>query len=306
MITVLAGQNSFMLQAELRSRVAKFVSEYSDIGLERLDGEEASYDRIRESLESLPFLASKKLVVLRTPGANKQFVENYDKLVDNLPDTTDLIIVEPKLDKRSAYYKYLKKLPNFAEYNELDGAGLASWLSNEAKQRGGGLGMSDANLLVGRIGINQQLLSNELDKLLLYQPKIDRQSILLLTDQTPQSTTFDLLDAALSGQAKRALELYEDQRKQKVDPTQIIALMAWQLHVVAVVKAAAGRDPQAIASDSKINPFVIRKSSSIAARLSLAELKQMIADVRLLDVRLKTESIDADEALSELIISMSR
>ena len=109
MITTLSGSNGFLLKAELRRVVGGFVAEHTDMGLDRIDGEEAEYDRIRESLESLPFLASRKLVVLRAPGANKQFVENVEQLLGNLPETTDVIIHEPKLDKRSSYYKYLKK-----------------------------------------------------------------------------------------------------------------------------------------------------------------------------------------------------
>ncbi len=61
---------------------------------------------------SLPFLASKKLVVLRAPSANKQFVEQVETILASVSDTTDVIIIEPKLDKRSAYYKFLKSRPN--------------------------------------------------------------------------------------------------------------------------------------------------------------------------------------------------
>lgn len=304
MITTLTGQNSFMLQQNLRDLIDSFVKEYTDMGLERLDGEEAEYDRLRESLESLPFLAAKKLVVLRSPGANKQFVENAERLLTQLPETTDVIIIEPKLDKRLAYYKLLKKITDFKEFNELDGAQLARWLVEQAKLQGGSFGIADANLLVGRIGVNQQLLSNELAKLLQYDPHVTKETILLLTDQTPLSTTFDLLDAALRAETKRAVELYEEQRQQKVEPIQIIALLAWQLHVLAVIKTAGGRDAGEIASQAKLNPFVVRKSMSIADRLTFDELKRLIRAVRQLDVRLKSESIDPDEAMLELIISI--
>ena len=49
------------------------------MALERLDGEEASYDRMHEAVQSLPFLAPRKLIVLRAPGANQQvrLVETY-------------------------------------------------------------------------------------------------------------------------------------------------------------------------------------------------------------------------------------
>jgi DNA polymerase-3 subunit delta len=305
MITILTGRNSFMLQQELQRIINKFVSQHTDMGLERLDGEEVEYDRIREGLQSLPFLASKKLVVLRDGSANKQFLENAEKLLKDIPESTDLVIVEPKIDKRLSYFKLLKKIGDFKEFNELDGNGLTHWLVDQAKSRGGVMTISDANLLVDRIVINQQLLANELEKLLLYNPKINKESILLLTDKTPQSSIFDLLDAALNGKTELALELYIEQRQQKVEPAQIMALLAWQLHVLALIKTAGNRDTNDIASEAKINPYVVRKSTAIADKLSYDDLKKLISYVRELDHRLKSESIDPDEALTNLFIQMS-
>lgn len=306
MITTLTGPNSYMLQHELKRIVDEFVAEHTELGLERLDGEESDYDRIRESLESLPFLAGRKLVVIRSAGANKQFAENAERLLKDLPETTDVVIVEPKLDKRLAYYKLLKKITDFKEFGELDGPQLARWLVNEAENQGGKLSQGDANLLIGRVGTNQQLLANELAKLLLHQPEVTKETILLLTDQTPQSTVFDLLDAALAGRTKRAIELYQEQRIQRVEPVQIIALLAWQLHVLALVKTAGNRSVGDIASQAKLNPYVVRKSQAIADRLSLAELKKLVRDVRKLDIRLKSESIDPDEAMLHLLMQLGQ
>jgi len=293
-----------MLQQELRRIVGGFVAEHTDMALEQLDGEEAEFDRMREALQSLPFLATKKLVVLRRPSANKQFLEAAESLLTEADESIDIVIVEPKLDKRTAYYKYLKKQPGFKEYTELDTPALAKWLVQSAKEAGSTLSQGDATYLINRVGVNQQLVGNELTKLLQYNPAVTRETIDLLTERTPQSTIFELLDAALAGQSKKALELYHEQRAMKVEPQQILALLGWQLHVLALVKTAGDRDAGAIASEAKLNPFVVRKSQGIVRRLSLAELKELIHNVLTLDIRLKSESIDADEALQNLILTL--
>lgn len=304
MITVLTGENRFILQQELRRIVDGFVAEHTDMALEQFDGEEAEFDRMREALQSMPFLASKKLVVLRNPGANKQFVESADSLLTELSEVTDVVIVETKPDKRTAYYKFLKKNTDLNEFNELDVPQLAKWLVASAKEAGGTLSTTDANYLVNRVGTNQLTLQNELQKLLSYDKKITRESIDQLSERTPQSTTFDLLDAALKGDKAYALELYAEQRSMKVEPQQIIALLGWQLHALALVKAAGDRDAGQIASEAKLNPFVVRKTQALAKHMSLADVKQLVHQVRLLDERLKSESIDADEALQNLIITL--
>lgn len=294
-----------MLQAELHRLIAGFVSEHTDMALEQLDGEEVEFDRMREALQSLPFLSSKKLVVLRKPSANKEFVEAAEPLLTEAPETTDIIIIEPKLDKRLSYYKFLKKQSGFQEYNELDTPQLAKWLVAHAKVEGGELSLSDATYLIDRVGINQQLLGNELVKLLQYNSNITRETIDLLTERTPQSTIFELLDAALAGKTKRAIQLYHEQRAMKVEPQQILALLGWQLHIMALVKTAGERDPAAIAKEAKLNPFVVRKTQGIIRNMTLSQLKELIHEVFTLDIRLKSESIDADEALQNLIITLN-
>lgn len=299
----LTGENAFGLQAKLRQLVDAFVAEQGDMALERLDGEEASIERLQEALTSLPFLASKKLVVLRTASANKQFVERAEQLLSGVPETTDVILVEPKLDKRSSYYKFLKKATDFQEFNPLDVNGLVRWLTDEAKPRGGRLSAGDARYLVERVGLNQQLVSNELDKLLLYEPHISRQTIDLLTEPAPQSTVFELLDAALAGNRQIVLALYAEQRAQKVEPQQIIAMLAWQLHVLALIKTAGSRSADEIAKQAKISPYVVRKSLTTAKNMPLAALKERLNDLVQIDTASKTTALDLDEALQHYLLS---
>ncbi len=305
MIITLTGENSFGLQTALRQLVDDFVRENGDLALERVDGEEASLEHISETLNSLPFLAAKKLVVLRAPGANKQFAEQAEHILSELPETNDVIVVEPKPDKRTAYYKFLKKRTDFREFPPLDQHGLARWLTEAAKEKQGTLHSGDARYLVERVGTDQQLLSNELEKLLLYSSKIDRQTIELLTEPTPQSTIFELLEAAFAGNHKKAAKLYEEQRALKVEPAQIVAMLAWQLHVLAVIKAAGDRSADQIAKEAKLNPFVVRKSQNIARGLTLTELKKLIHDLLKIDVAMKTTSIDADEALQHYLLGLN-
>ena len=301
----LAGENAFGLRHELDRLVGDFVAEHGDLALERLDGEDAEFARLQEALTSLPFLASKKMVVISRGSANKRFVEQIEKLASELPETTDVILVEPKMDKRSVYYKFLKKSTDFREFIQLDLNGMSRWLVDETKARGGSVNQRDAQYLVERVGLDQQFLSNELEKLLLYQPAITRETIDSLTEPTPQSTIFQLLEAAFAGNGKRAMALYQEQRTLKVEPPQIIAMLAWQLHVLALIKTAGDRSADAVASEAKISPYVVRKSQTISGKLSYAELKQLIADLLDIDVRSKRTALDADEALQNYLLKLA-
>ncbi|HVW22879.1 MAG TPA: DNA polymerase III subunit delta [Candidatus Saccharimonadales bacterium] len=305
MLVTLTGENSFGLQNELKKLVGEFLQLHGELALERLDGNEVDMARIQEALTSLPFLANKKLVVLREPSANKQFLEQFEQLLGDLPDTTDLIIVEPKLDKRLSYYKWLSKNTEFTDFTPLDAAGLSRWLVAEAAKRGGKISLSDANYLVERVGADQQFLSNELDKLLLYEPNINRQTIDLLTDATPQSTIFQLLETAFAGNKQKTMQLYAEQRALKVEPPQLIAMLAWQLHVLALIKTAGERSADEIAREARLNPFVVRKSANIARSLSRAEIHKLTDDLLKIDVNSKRTNLDVDEALQNYLLALA-
>jgi DNA polymerase-3 subunit delta len=306
MIRSLVGDNSFALQQSLKQYVGAFIAEHGDIAVERLEGGEADFERLQASLQSVPFLADKKMVVIRSGSANKQFTEQAERLLSGLPETTELVLVEPSVDKRSSYYKLLKKATDLEEFAEQDEQGLARWLVSAAKEQGATISSGDARLLVEYVGTNQQMLASELDKLISYDSNVTHTSIELLVEPAPQSKIFDLLDAAFAGNPKRAMELYHEQREQKVDPSQIIALLAWQLRILALLLTANGRTDSDMARDAKLSPYTIQKSQGIARKLTFARLKQLVSDLVKLDVRSKRQNIDLDEALQNYLLALAQ
>lgn len=303
-ILVLTGTNDYARRAALKGRIDQFVSEHGDFGLERIDGSEVAYGRLLESISSLPFLASRRMIVLTNPAACKGLVDDPDTLIGSVADTTDLVIEERKFDKRLVLYKTLKKQAVMEEYGELDENAVASWLVDEAARRGGSLSLADARVMIARLGTDQLNLSNELDKLLLFDVKISRSSIELLTEPLPQSSVFDLLDAAFTGDKKRTLELYKDQRKQQVEPQAIMGMIAWQVHILAIVKFNERNGVDATASAAKLNPYVVRKTLSLVRNLSQQQVKDLVNRAVQLDVRLKSQPVDADDAVQHFLLTI--
>ena len=304
MITVLTGDNDFARNQELASITKVFIKNYGDFGIEKVEASTVEMGRLLESVSSLPFLADKRMIILTDIGLNKDIIANPDKLLDAVAETTELIINEPKFDKRLNLYKVLKKKATVKDFPALDERALPQWLVREAKLRGGGLTLSDATYLVQRVGANQMFLHNELDKLLTYQPVITKETINLLTEPEPQSTIFDLLEAAFSGKTNKALELYKEQREQQVETQEIMGLIAWQVHILAVVKANEKLGPDGIASASKLNPYVVRKTMYLTSSKSLRDIKDLVKKVLDLDIRLKSETIDADDAIQHLLLTL--
>ncbi len=305
MILTLFGDDNFGLRAELTRLVAEFVARHGDLALERIDGDEATSEHILDALQNLPFLADAKMVVVESLEKHKELIEKLAEIMPNIPDATTVIFVQPKPDKRAQYYKSLQKNTTCKEFSAANERDLSGWIVERAKHANGEISRTDANYLAARVGVNKSLLANEIEKLTTYNPKISRAAIDDLCEPLPQSTIFQLLDAAFAGNTKQMMEIYEDQRKQRVEPMAIIGMIAWQLNILAIVKTAGDRSVDEIAKAAKLNPFVVRKSMSVANKLSLAQLKKLIKDCAELDVRLKSEPINADDAIQNLLLQIA-
>ncbi len=304
MVITLTGENSLGIRRRLEQLCSDFIKEHGELALEKIDAEEIEAEMILEAAASLPFLAQRKMLVIKNLSRNKRAAELIEQIIYSAGDNTEVILYEPSTDKRTSFFKTLKSKTQLEEYHELDNAGLAKWLVGEAKKLDSSISLSDAQFLVERAGQEQLRLAGELQKLTTYNPKIDRSSIELLVEEAPQSKVFELLDAAFSGSKKRALKLYDEQRAQKVEPQAILAMLAWQLQLVILAKKAGSRSSAQIAKDTGMSPYPVQKSLVLARRIDDDKLKKMAAEALHIDLLAKKSLIDVDEAIKAYIIGL--
>ena len=304
MIITLSGANPFLLKQRLDELTGEFNAKYGDLALERIDGEEVGPQQVLDAVGNLPLLSPRKMVVVKSLGSNKAAADSIEQIISATHEGVDVIFYEPQIDKRTSYFKGLKAKTQFEELNGLEPHELAKWLVQEAARKGASLKPSDASYLIERVGPNQMLLANELEKLAIYNKQISRENIELLSAKNPQSKIFDLLDAAFSGNKKRALELYDEQRAQKVEPQEIIAMLAWQLRLIAAVKYAHGKKPVEVAQDLKMSPYPVTKALSVASRITERMIEERVEELLRIDRLAKTSPVDLDDALKYFVISL--
>lgn len=304
MITTISGDNQYKVLLEINRIAGEFGQKFGKINVERIDCEEKSIEYIIDSISNSSLFSFNKLIILRNIDKNKELIDKSDLLFE-IPESTQIVVVGSGLDKRSKLYKRLKKETDYREFLASDNRSLATWIIDEVKTQNATISTSDANYLIERVGTNQSLLNNELKKLITYDHKITRTNIELLCEPTPQSSVFQLLDAAFSGKGKRAMKIYDEQRAQKVEPLSIVGMITWQLHIFAIIKTSKNKSPDEIAKIAKLNPFVLRKSTGTIRSINLTQLKRLIINTLKLDIDLKTEPINADDALKHLLLQMS-
>lgn len=304
MTITLAGDGDYQIRDALQLIVDEFSKKNDEINVAKIDCEETPIEQIISSVQNTSLFSSAKLVVLKNLDKNKDLTDRFDQVLSHA-STTTVVIIASKIDKRSQFFKRLKSETDFREFNSVSQNGLANWIVNQAKSKNAEISNSDADFLVDSMGANQILLDNELNKLIAHDKNITKKTIELLCEPTPQASVFQLMDSAFSGDGERALRLYDEQRAQKAEPIAIIGLLAWQLHILAIIKSAKNIPIDDVARKAKISPFVVQKSAKIARSISMDKLKQLIKTTLKIDVQLKTEAINADDAMKHLILQMA-
>lgn len=306
MITTLTGDNSYLIFEKLKELEQDFLKSNDPIGIEKFEGIDIEFAEFVASINTMSLFAPKRFLVVYDLSANKVVADKIEQIISSVSDATDLVLVETSPDKRTRYYKTLQKLTNLQEFRQLDENSILSWVKSYAQQAGGSIGNSETRYLLSKLSTDQQLLHNELDKLIAYKPTITEQTIDLLVEPMPQGSIFELVNVAFSGDAKKTLEVYKDQRRQNVEPLAILGMISWQLHALATVSLAGNRSVDTIASESNLNPFVIRKSQALLERRSFAQIKELIGEALKTDLRTKSQHVNEDEVLIQLLLKIAQ
>ncbi len=304
MIYILSGNNHYAIKQKLSELKAKFVTYNGDLQIENYDGAEVNIAQITNSLRTVSLFSSPKLIIIDELSANSSLPQDLEAWLGQVDELTTLILVEKNIDKRSSTYKTLKKQPNFIEYKVVVANELASWVIEYTKQKNGNISSQDARYLCERIGENQMKLAHELDKLVVYDQQITRDNIDLLTEQSPNSTIFNLIDCIFSGKLDKAMQIYDDQKAQQVAPQAIMGMIIWQLHIICVCLAGANKSAAEIAAQTGINNYVISKNQSLATKIGLQNAKEILNLACEIDIKSKNQTFDIDRAIKHFILRL--
>ena len=305
MIQLLSGNNSYLLDQAWQSKRAEYQKDYGQESVLVIDCDESEWSDLHQAIDGMSLFGSEeKLVIVRNISSNKDIINRLNDYIEQISSSTHVLIVEPKMDKRSVLYKSIKREGLVTEFSEPKEYELASWVAREVDARGGKISKSDAQFLVDRGGAQQMLLASEMDKLVSYNETVDRDMITLLVEQSINDTIFELLDAVSAGNNKRVMQLYDNLRSNKEQPIYILTMISWQMHIL-IATHLSGSAPDSVAAKlAGSSPYVIGKARRVVRGLSkqqLATMAKLIADA---DTALKTQSIDQDQAVKTLILRL--
>lgn len=302
MITLLCGENDYAIYEFLGERTAEFRQLHGKDSVETHSSQDISPDQLQDLLYGGSLFSTNRLVVIHNPLANKELGALLLAAVTGGATKSDVYIVEPQPDKRLAWYKALQESGNVILFDILPQRKLAAWIVAYVQHRQGEISERDAHYLIERSGTNQWSIKNELDKLLLYNNGVvSRQAIDVLVEPSVDETVFNLIDAVCRAQTEKAHDLYTYLSKREIDAQQFIALMAWQVNAMLVVKLNDRKSSSEIARAAAISPFVVTKTQGLIRQLSRQQILNIADAVLRADRNIKQTRADAESIVRVLI-----
>ena len=360
MIYLIHGDEEF-LRAEALTEVKAALgpAEFAQLNTTEIDGARFTLADLHHACDSLPFLAPRRLVILhgaltafarkapRSQGkgrsvdesgnqAGREASEEGDALpsavkdlrtrliayLPTLPDTTDLVLLEPAAVRKTD--PVLKALEGLAQGQrarillcQYDGPWwkqdewLLNWLTQRARQRKIKIEPPAVQALAELVGHNLRLLDQELSKLLAYSANaraISAADINLLVSGARERSVFEMVEALANGNSKQAIILLQTLLEAGEQPLGILGMIVWQYRLLLQVKEqmTQGQSQEAAGAALGQKPFTMKKAWTQAQRLSLTTLEWAMERLLETDIAIKTGQMEDRMALTALVAELSQ
>lgn len=196
----------------------------------------------------MSLFSERRLIELRLPTARPgdAGARALTEWCADPPPDTILLLVAGKLESGSRKTKWVKSLEKtgvMVEVWPIQGTALKKWIV--ARMRGRGLQPHPeaVELLAQRIEGNLLAAAQEIDKLVLLQGEgpVDVDTVRASVSDSARYDVFQLVDAALAGDAARALRMLDGLKAEGEAPALVIWALARELRMLSGITGAIAR-----------------------------------------------------------------
>jgi DNA polymerase III subunit delta len=259
---VLTGEEDFLKRQVLAAlRTVVFGKEAEEFGLSTHAGDKAVFATVRNELETLPFLSSRRLVVVEKADP---FVTEYRAALEKYigqPSATGVLVLDVKSLPANTRLAKLVDKAGVIDCKSPAAYKLPDWCVRWAAARHDKqLALPAASLLVDLVGTDMGQLDQELAKLAVYvgdTPRIDSADVDRLVGNSRAEKTFKIFDAMADGNPGEALAMLDRLFEQGEDPVRVLGAFSYQLRRLAQAARLCqnGRSLAAAFDQLEIPPF---------------------------------------------------
>ncbi len=205
------------------------------------------------------------------------------------------------------------------EFHKFNNVDLTAWIRSEAERRGGVIEPKAAVALIAATAGDMWQIDREIDKLINYkkgqQPAMVGESRLAEVTESDVSelvkgpfedNIFALTDAIASRNRSLSAKLLEEEMLSGSNEIYILSMVVRQIKIVLQIRAALdeGKNTRSIASELKLNSYVVGKAADQARNFKTDDLKSLLSDLIEIDRRSKTGEGEAGTLLGLFVAKL--
>ena len=242
-------------------------------------------------------------------GPQKQVEMSLGYIIDHLPKSTCLLIMEPTADKRTSLYKHIAEKGLVVEFALQPQSKLESWAMTIAGRGGMKFTRDALRLFIDVAGDSMTEVRSELDKLLMYvsgKRGITAEDVAAVCHIPLRAKIFDLLDNIAAGRRKQAMIELDALLREREPAMRIMSVLSGHLVLLLQIKALA--DGGARLSEATklmgLHSYRAEKLWRQGARVSAGDVALAIEQCHIQDVAVKSGQIGDIPALQLLVASI--
>jgi DNA polymerase-3 subunit delta len=324
-VYLLYGEDEFGIAQQISEMESKLGdAAAAAMNLAHLDGRSANLEEIRLAAAALPFLSDRRMVVLYHPLARlaiPTLQEKFKNLLDSLPPTTRLVLVEYRslIDYQKNKPPRKNWLLEWAEaagprayvraFSPLKGQAMAKWIQDQARQAGGQFTLQAAALLSSLVGEDARLAYGEIQKLIAYanyNRPVQPEDVENATFIAGEVDIFGMVDALGNQDGRIAMKTLHRLLEEQDIPS-IFGMVIRQFRLLLLAREtldAGGRESE-VARALKLHPYVANKITSQARHFSLPALERVYHRLLDLDEAMKTGQVEGEVALDTFVAAFT-
>jgi DNA polymerase-3 subunit delta len=328
-VILLHGNDEYAIDQTLHKLVAGMGDPTTaDMNITRLDGHSLNMDALRNSVNAIPFLSDRRLVILDNPVMAFKGVTEHKKLIalmENLPPTTTLVLVEnsflpPETRGKEKEHWLQKWAKTGAEkvkvqpFNMPTRKELPTWIINEtrrqaqAKHKNIKIEPVAASLLADMVGEDTRIAAQEIAKLLEYvnfERDLSAEDVKQVSIVSSQEDVFALVDALGNKNGREAQKVLHLLLENE-DPFSLWGMVIRQFRLLLLAREVMdnGGGQAEIEREIHVHSFVAQKLAGQARAFNLPGLEKIYHRLLELDEGMKTSQVTTDLALDLLVVEL--
>jgi DNA polymerase III subunit delta len=308
-VIFLWGEESWFIDETIRQiELVAIDPEAREFNREVFYGDEAEAQAIVTAAQTLPWLGSQRLVLVRGADALPRSAEPPLVAYCKQPSpSTCLIFTAQRAETHRPLFALLLKQPWAVRFRRPLGRDLSTWIEQHVAARGGHITSEAVAALVEAVGNDLRLLANEIDKLVTFvgsEQAIEVDSLMALTGDIREMSAFELARLLSAGNLAEALRAWGKFASSGEYPGLALGAIIHHVRQLWRIKLAqgAGASPERLARELNMPAFTLRRLSAQAATLEPERLRQWLEALLDADQTLKRSALPAQSVFERLIL----